>query len=245
MAESQEKIGFIEPDVEEINIKSNTIGTFSDIAKRLSSLELFYIRAASDSTTILRIESRDIQKRPFLFFIITLERDNINVQYSIAHDSSVKMRRLYIVKNLLSTLSLITDLYEPDNTELFQHVDSAIDDVVNSISQSYSALFNNYDSLFNEYREIKRLNIELTASNKNLTVQGMQLSTENKELSDRLKTLEAYSDESLMVMVQDWIETHDNTIDINEFCKVHKVPSPRIEQILNKMVSLGYIEAKG
>ena len=235
----------MEPDIEELDVKGRLSGSFEDVAKRLSSLELFLIKTNPDSVVLLRVESRDIQKRPFLFFIITLERGNIRVEYSIAHDSSPKMRRLYIMKNLLSVLSLIADVYEPDNAELFQHADSAIDDVTSSISQSYSALFNNYDSLFNEYREIKRLNIELTASNKNLTVQGTQLSTENKELTERLKSLETYSDESLMAMVEEWLETHDSTIDINEFAKAHKLEPPRVEQVLNKMVSLGYIETKG
>ncbi len=245
MAEEQGKAGFIEPDIEEISLKSRLSGSFEEISKRVSSLQFFYAKLDSDGISILRIESRDIQKRPFLFFIIRMTKDNINVQYSIAHDSSPKLRRLYILKNLLAILSLIADIYQADNAELFQHLDSAIEDVTNSITQSYSALFNNYDSLFNEYRELKRLNIVLTASNKNLTVQGMQLSAENKDLKDRMKSLEMYSDESLMVMVQDWIETHDSTIDINDFSKVHKVPPPRVEQILNKMVSLGYIEIKG
>ncbi|MGI0134226.1 MAG: hypothetical protein ACREBW_04630, partial [Candidatus Micrarchaeaceae archaeon] len=187
----------------------------------------------------------DMQKRPFLFIIIKLSKDSIAIEYTIGMDSSPKMRRLYVLKTLLGVLSMIPDLYHADEAELFQNVDSSIDDVLNSMSQSYSALFNNYDSLFNEYREIKRLNIELTASNKNLTVQASQISEENKELTERLKKLEAYSDESLMVMVQEWIESHDSTIDINEFSNTHKLVSTRVEQILNKMVTLGYIELKG
>ena len=113
------------------------------------------------------------------------------------------------------------------------------------MSQSYSTLFNNYDSLFNEYRELKRLNIELTASNKNLSVQASQVSEENTKLKQRLGELESYSDESLMVMVQEWLESHDSTIDVNEFGSTYKIIPPRVEQILNKMVSLGYIELKG
>jgi hypothetical protein len=64
-------------------------------------------------------------------------------------------------------------------------------------------------------------------------------------LTAKLKDLERYSDQSLMVMVQDWIESHANTIDIGEFSKNYNLPQPRVEQILNKMVSLKYIELKG
>jgi DNA-binding IclR family transcriptional regulator len=46
-------------------------------------------------------------------------------------------------------------------------------------------------------------------------------------------------------MVQDWLEAHDATIDINAFAKNFKMSTTRVEQILNSMVSLGYIELKG
>ena len=202
------------------------------------------MRATKDSIFLLRVERRDIQKRPFLFFIITITKEKINIKYTVALDASPKMRKLYVLKMLLSVLSLITDIYNANDTELFQHLDSAVDDVLNSLSQSYSTLFNNYDSLFNEYRELKRLNIELEAANKNLTVQATQLTNENKELKERLSVLETYSDQSLMVMVQDWLDSHDSTIDVNEFSNSYKIMPTRVEQILNKMVALGYIELK-
>ncbi len=240
-----EVTGIIEPKIAEIVIGGTLLGNFSAISSRLSALQMFSIEESPDKLVLLSVESRDIQKRPYLFFIITLEPKQIEVQYSIALDSSEKMRRLAVVKNLLSVLSLITDLYAADASDLYQYADSAIDDVLSSLSQSYSSLFNNYDSLFNEYREIKRLNIELAAANKGLTVQASQLSEENKDLAARLSALETYSDESLMVMIEDWIESHSDTMDIMEFSKTYRITAPRVEQMLNKMVSMGYLELKG
>ncbi|MEM3227548.1 MAG: hypothetical protein QXR58_00615 [Candidatus Micrarchaeaceae archaeon] len=239
-----DETGFVEPRIGEIKLGGTLLGSFDTITNRLSSIQLFLIKPSSNGISLIRVESRDIQKRPFLFFIINLNKDSIVVEYSIPMDTSEKLRKLTVLKNLFSVLSLISDLYMPNVMELFQYADSAIDDVLNSISQSYSTLFNNYDSLFNEFREIKRLNIELTAANKNLVVQASQLSNQNKDLRERLKALETYSDESLMVMVQEWIESHSSTIDINEFAETYKLTPPRVEQILNKMVSLGYIEVR-
>lgn len=240
-----EEVVAIEPKTDGLEMKARLLGSFEDIYKRLSTLQLFSIGKSQNGLRLLRVESRDIQKRPFLFLIIDMRPDKVSVDYTIALDSSPKLRRLFVLKTLLSVLSLASDLYSVDNTELFQHLDSSIDDVLNSITQSYSSLFNNYDSLFNEYREIKRLNIELEASNKNLTVQAMQLNDENKTVKEQIKNLEAYSDSALMVMVQDWLEAHDSTIDINEFAKNYKMSQTRVEQVLNRMVSLGYIELKG
>ncbi|MGI0100545.1 MAG: hypothetical protein ACREBH_02395 [Candidatus Micrarchaeaceae archaeon] len=239
-----DEVAVIEPKTDGLEMKARLVGSFNDIAKRFSSLQLFSISKLDSGIKLLRVESRDIQKKPFLFMIIDMRTDRVTIEYTIALDSSPKLRRLYILKMLLGVLSLASDLYVVDNTELFQYLDSSIDDVLNSISQSYSSLFNNYDSLFNEYRDIKRLNIELEASNKNLTVQALQLSDENKQLKADLGSLQAYSDSALMVMVQDWLDSHDATIDINEFAKNYKMSTTRIEQILNRMVSLGYIELR-
>ncbi len=240
-----EETGLVEPKVYEIKLGGSLLGSFDTMASRLSSLQIFTIKLIPNGISLIRVESRDMQKKPFLFFVITFNKDGIDVQYSVPMDTSEKLRKLSVLKNLFGVLSLVSDLYMPNTMQLFQYADSSIDEVLNSLSQSYSTLFNNYDSLFNESRELKRLNIELAASNKNLTVQASQLSSQNKELQAKLSSLETYSDESLMVMVQEWIESHSSTIDINEFAETYKITPPRVEQILNKMVSSGYIEIKG
>ena len=48
-----------------------------------------------------------------------------------------------------------------------------------------------------------------------------------------------------MVLVEEWLEAHSSEIDVTEFAKVYKLSPTRVEQILNKMVSLGFIELKG
>ncbi len=239
------EVPIVEPKTDSIEVKAKLSGSLGDIQKRLGDLQIFSITSSKDSVKLLKIESRDLQKKPFLFIIIDMGASRLAAEYTIAPDTSPKLRRLAVIKTLLGVLSLVSDLYTVDNTEFFQYVDSAIDDVTNSITQSYSTLFNSYDSLFNEYRELKRQNIELTASNKNLTVQALQLSDQNKSMDAELKELRGYSDNSLMVMIQEWIDSHDSTIDINEFAKNYKMTPTRVEQMLNRMVSLGYIELKG
>ncbi len=243
MAESSGEVE--QPDISEIAIPGKLLGSLEEIETRLKSLSMFEAKLDGQSLSLINVESRDIKKNPYLFFIITFKPDSIFVQYSIARDSSEKLRRLYIIKNLTGIISLIADKYTVDSQSFYQQIDSAIDAVLNSISQSYSTLFGNYDSLLNEYREVKKLNIELINSNKILTAQASKLKDENDALTAKLKDLERYSDQSLMVMVQDWIESHANTIDIGEFSKNYNLPQPRVEQILNKMVSLKYIELKG
>jgi hypothetical protein len=240
-----EETAFVEPKTEEIEVKAKLIGSFNDVARRLSQIETLDVERGDSLLRVVRVESRDIQKRPFLFVLMELGQDRLMINYTVASDSSPKIRRMEALKEALSMLSLITDLYTVDNTEMFQCLDSAIDELSASMSQSYSTLFNNYDAIFNEYKELRKMNAELTSANKNLSVQASLLSEENKSLSARVKELEGYSDDSLMVMAQEWLETHNSEIDVGEFGKVYKVNPTRVEVILNKMVSLGYIELKG
>jgi hypothetical protein len=243
--QQQQQQSLVEPKLSEIRIPGRFIGTPESVLQKIAAINLFMSKSYPDSVVIAKIESRDIQKRPFLFMIFTLGPNELSIEYSIAPDTSEKMRRLSIMETLLSILSLISGSYEIDQKDLFQKMETAIEDVLSSISQNYSVLFNKYDALFTEYRDLKRLNIELTAANRDLNVKAFQLTKENSELKDRIIALEVYTDEELMVMVQEWLDSHNSTIDIGEFASNYKLQMPRVEQILNKMQSLGYIELKG
>ena len=234
----------IVPKVEEIDFPGKLTGTLEQAKDKLSAIPFFSVKLNGDELSIAKVESRNIKKKPFLFYLINIKSDGIHVIYSIAPDTSEKVRRLYVIKNLASVLSIINESYQIDSVKFFQYIDSSIDDVLNSLSQSYSTLFNKYDSILSEYREMRRLNLELSAANRNLTIQTTQLDEEDKQLRAQLKALQTYSDEALMAMVQDWIVTHNNSIDITEFAQNYKIAAPRIEQILDKMVSLGYVEMK-
>ncbi|MGC8586919.1 MAG: hypothetical protein ACP5K9_01360 [Candidatus Micrarchaeia archaeon] len=230
--------------VEEFAITGSITGKLEDILSKISNSPFFSAKIENNELLVTKIESRDINKKPFLFYILAIKEEGMTVTYSIAPDTSEKLRKLTVIKNVAAILSMINENFHVDETKFFQYIDSAIEDVLNSLSQSYSVLFNRYDALVSEYRELKRQNLELIASNRNLTIEAAQLKDENSKLSEELKVLQTFSDESLMAMVEDWIIAHNSTIDIDEFAKTYKIPSPRVEQILNKMVSQGYLELK-
>ncbi len=234
----------IVPKVEESAFPGKLLTSFDSIVGKVNTLPFFETKIVDDELNIVVVESRNIKKNPFLFYIIKFGKEKVSVTYSIAPDTSEDMRRLIVLKDLMSVLSIITADFAINQAEFMQNVDSAIDKVVSGLSQSYSSIFNKYDSLVSEYRELKKLNFELTSANRNLTIQAAQLSDTVKQLRAQLDALQIYSDEAIMVMIQDWIESHVNSIDINEFAKTYKMPPPRVEQVLDKMVSLGYIELK-
>jgi hypothetical protein len=235
----------VEPKIEQVEFAGKLTGTFADIKAKVSQLQFYSFQEAEGKLDIVRVENVNLRKKPFLFYIITVKPEALSVTYSIIPGSSDRLRRAVIIKSLASVLSIISDSFRVDEVKLFQYIDSVVDNLVGGMSQDYSALFNKYDAMFGEYTELKKLSQELGIANRNLTIQTGQLNEENKTLVEQLRSLQTYSDEALMAMVQDWIEVHSSSIDVGEFSKTYKVPEPRIEQILNKMVSLGYLQLKG
>lgn len=233
-----------EPKIEQVTFPGKLLTNFEDLKQKLASIPFYSFQQYPDKLEIIRTESRNIHKKPFLFYIIAFRQDGIDLTYSIVPGSSDRLRRAVVIKNLASILAVILDSFEIDKAKFFQYIDSVMDNLLNGVSQSYSMLFNKYDALVNEYAELKRLAKELNISNRNLTIQTSQLNEENKNLTEKLKSLETYSDEALMALVEDWIEVHNSSIDVTEFSNTYKVSEPRIEQILDKMVSMGYVELK-
>lgn len=234
-----------EPTVERVEFQGKLLTSLDEVKQRLSGIPFYSFQSADKELEVVRVESRNIRKKPFLFYIVTIKPDGLELTYSIVPGTSDRLRRALVIKNLASLLSVISGSFQIDEGKFFQYVDSTVDNLINGLSQTYSTLFNKYDALLNEYVEIKKQGRELTTSNRNLAIQTGQLSEENKTLTEQLKSLQTYSDESLMAMIQDWVEVHNSSIDIGEFSKTYKVAEPRVEQVLDKMVSMGYIEPKG
>ncbi|MGC8675954.1 MAG: hypothetical protein ACP5T3_00345 [Candidatus Micrarchaeia archaeon] len=234
-----------EPKVEEVQFPGSVVSSFDAIRAKLAQIPFYSITQSADELDVVHVESRNVRKEPFLFYIVKLRKDGVFLTYSIVPNTSERMRRATVIKNVAGMLAVIADDFRVDQQKFFQYVDSSITELLDGLNENYSSLFNKYDALLAEYAELRKLASELTVSNHNLTIQASQLSEENKKLQEQLNALQTYSDEALMAMVQDWLEVHDSTIDIGEFSKTYKIPEPRVEQILDKMVSLGYLELKG
>ncbi len=243
MQPSNEQVS-TQPKIEEFSIDGKLNGTMDDIKAVLGKLPFYLISSDAAELTMIKVESRNINKKPYLFHIIKIKADSVSVTYSMLPDTSVNLRRADVLKELSSVLSMISDKYSISQAKFIQYVDSTLESLISGISQTYTSLYNRYDAMLTDYRELKRLNVEIAASNRNLTLQSAQLTEENKTLKEQLSALQKYSDESLMALVEEWITVHNSAIDVVLFSKEHNVSPTRVEQILDKMVSLGYIELK-
>jgi len=229
------------PLVEGFRIDAKRLKEPAEIIKKLSSLSYLEIVESKNVVVVINVERRDIEKKPHLFSITYLAPDYIEFVYSYLPTTSPKLRRLEVIRFFINLLSLLEEVYFIKHTQLYQIIDSFIAKLTEYTSSKYDELFSRYDAVKEENERIKRAISELKDANEKFRKAIIEKEEKINQLLLRIKELEVYSDEILMMKIQDWLIEHGYEINISDFCKVNKVPPERVEQVLNKMVKEGYL----
>jgi regulator of replication initiation timing len=231
------------PQVDGFKIKGTlTKGKLKDLASILSSISFLEIAPEKEALNVIYVESRDIDKNPYLFSIVKLKEKEVEVMYTIPPEISPRKRRVDVIRYLLNILSLIEESYEVDRKTLYQLIETAIQELASSVTMDYTKLFTKYDSMKKEVDDYKRKVDRLTEQTQALTTSNYELKAENDELKLKVSELSSLSENALKAKLQAWILEHNGSINIAEFSKMHNVSEAKIEQTLNRLVSEGYLE---
>jgi len=210
---------------------------------------LSFLRVSADASDpnlvlALNVESSDISKNPYLFSILYLRPDAIDVLYSQTPQTSAKLRKLNMVKYCLNILTLTTKDYDVDMKYLYQMLEAVLSDMNEYISSDYQTIYSKYDFLQSQMGSYMRKIKSLENSNQELTSDNYALKNKLQELEVKLSSMEKYSDSVLAVKIQRWIDEHNGEINLSEFAEVHNVSEARVEQVLNNLISEGYLESR-
>jgi regulator of replication initiation timing len=231
------------PQVDGFKIKGKLIkGKLKDLATVLRSISFLEIAPEKDVLNVLYVESRDIDKNPYLFSVVKIRDEEIEVLFTIPPEISPRKRRMDVIRYLFNVLTLIAKSYEVENKTLFQLVENSIKDLSDSVTMDYNKLYTAYDSIKKDVTDHKRKVNRLTEQVQALTTQNYDLKSQNDELKLRIKSLESLSEEALKNKLQEYILEHTGTINIPDFAKLYKVSESRVEEMLNRLVSEGYLE---
>lgn len=233
------------PTVDGFKFKGELKGSLKNIVNILRTITFIEIAQEKAALNIAYVESKDINKNPYLFSIIKMKKDEIEVLYSVTPEISPTKRRVDVIRYLLNILSLIDEEYEVDNKVLYQLVEDSIKKITDSVSVEYSRLFTERDALKKDTSDFKKKVERLTEQNDVLSSQNYEIKAENDELRLRLQKLEKVSDETLRTKIQEWIVEHNGSINVSEFARVYSTPETKVEEILNQLVSEGYLEVVG
>jgi regulator of replication initiation timing len=231
------------PQVDGFKLKGRMLkGKPKDLANVLRSISFLEVAPEKDLLNVLYIESRDIDKNPYLFSIMKIKEDEIEVIYTIPPEIGPKKRRVDVIRYLLNIISLIESYYEVDNKTVYQLIENAIRELAGSVTMEYTKLYTAYDSMKKEVDDYKKKVERLSEQVQALTSQNYEFKGQNDELRLRVSSLEGLSDEALKAKLQEWVAEHSNSINISEFTKIYKISDARVEEMLNRLVSDGYLE---
>ena len=231
------------PQVDGFKIKGKLLkGKIKDLASILRSISFLEIAPEKDALNVIYVESRDIDKNPYLFSIAKIKEDEVEVTYTIPTEISPRKRRVDVIRYLLNIFSLIEASYKVENKTLYQLIESAISDLSDSVTMEYTKLYTKYDSLKKDANDLKKKVERLTEQNQALSTSNYELKSANDDLTLRVKELEGLSESALKSKLQEWISEHNGAINVIEFCKLYKVSEARVEDTLNRLVNEGYIE---
>ena len=231
-----------EPQIDAFKIKGKLKGTMKDLVSLLRSISFLEVAPEKEVINVAYVESRDINKRPYLFSIMKITDGSFEVVYSIPAEVGPNKRRTDIIRYILNILSLIESQYVVDNKALYQLIENSVKEVSNAISADYTKLYTSYDSMKKEISDLQKKIERLNEQNQALNSKNYELKNQNDEIKLRLNELEALSDDALKSKLQEWISEHHGTIVIAEFAKVHKVSDARAEEALTSLVNEGYLE---
>jgi len=230
------------PQVDGFKIKGKMKGSLKDMTTVLRSISFLELAPEKDVLNVIYVESRDINKSPYLFSILKIKEDEVEVLYSIPPEIGPKKRRVDVIRYLINILSLIEGSFSVDNKTLYQLIENAVKDLSGSVSVEYSKLYTSYDSLKKEVDDYKKKIDRITEQNQALMTKNYELKSQNDDLRLRVETLEGLSDDALKAKLQEWILEHNGSINLTEFTKMYKISDARAEELLNKLVSEGYLE---
>jgi len=229
------------PQVDGFKISGTLKGDLKDLANSLRSISFLGVAGEKDAVNVVYVESRDINKNPYLFSILKIKADEIEVIYSIPPEIAPKKRRMDVLRYLLNLISLIEGTYSIDNKTLYQLIETAVNELSNSVTMDYSKLYTAYDSLKKEVDDYKKKVQRLSEQNQAITTKNYDLKAQNDDLRLRVETLEGLSDDVLRTKLTEWIIEHNGSVTISDFTRMYKVSDARVEEILNKLVSEGYL----
>ena len=233
-----------QPRADGFLVKAELLEDMREVASKLASVRFLTVIPQGDYLAVLNVESRDIQKNPYLFSVMYIRRNEIEVMYTFTPGMSPKKRRIDVIRFFLNMATLLQGAYRVDYPQTYQLIEETLKEVSDYISSSYDEVYAKYDALMNENKVIGKRLTDLRVTNDKLGKENIELKSKNDELSVRLRDAETLSDEVLMMRIQQWLKEHKNEMNIFEFSKIAKVSEARVEQILNKMVNEGFLEVR-
>jgi len=206
----------------------------------LSGLSFITKLSTEDESVIAEIvETRDINKNPYLYAIYKFEPEGIRVEYTITPESNPQQRNIDVCANLLSMLSLEGESYGLELGPFYTFMQKALKDAGKNATTTYQQLLNRFNSLEKENRDVSDKFKKMKTSHDELNTSFLELEKRLQVMKDRVQQLEAMTDSELKEELMRWIAEHDGYIKYSDFSKSFNIPQARVEEGVNQLLKEG------
>lgn len=231
------------PKVDGFRMKAKLTGKFSDVSQALSTISFLKVAQEKECVNAAYVESRSIDKTPYLFSLMRFKHNEIEVTYTVPSNASPTRRKLDVMRYLLNMITLVEPYYKIENKVVYQLVEETMRQLEEYTTGDYKTLYRDYDQLKREVETLRRSSLLYKGQVKSLSKENYELKNENDELKVRFEKLHGgISDSVLTTRVQEWILDHNGSINIVEFAKYNRIPEARVEDVLNMLVRQGFLE---
>lgn len=230
--------------VEKIVLSAELKSDLKEVAKLLSGVSYLEVAHEGNTVSAAHVETVDINKKPYLFYVLNLKKDSIEIHYTIPPKVSPIKREVEVAKYLFNILELISPCYSIKQEVALQIIESIIEKANEMVSEDMNKLYVKYDHVRRECEDLKKKLASLQDSNERLSKENYMLKERYDAVKIRLDELEKLPESVLRVKLQDWVIEHHGKVDISEFASVYKVPEARVEAALKELVEEGYLAPK-
>ena len=230
--------------VDGFSIKAKLKGTYENLVELLQNISYFEVVKEKDKVEVAHVEARDINKKPYLFYIISFSEKEIKVEFSVPSNINPIRRKLDILKTFLNVLDLVSEYYEIKTSAVYNLIEDVVQRALDMTSEDHNKLYAKYEYLKKENEDLKKKIEALKESNEKLSKESYLLRSKYDDVLIKLRKLQEMSTEALKAKLQEWILEHNGGIDIVEFSNFYKVPEKRVEEALQQLVKEGYIIPK-
>jgi len=216
----------------------------NQLATLMGNLGFTKISYLKDTLTVERVVGFDLKGKPELDYRITFSPGEILLEYEVAQNKNKKARLMSVLPIFLNVLQLAEDYYTIRPSAIYYEINETIGEAVKLVGKDAVDLATELSETEAKYRSLTAKYDDLLKSSEENARILLECERKRDELSRKVDKLMGYSDESLKEMIYEWISLHGGKMNILEFSKINRVAIPRVEEVLNMLVTGGYIKRR-
>ncbi|NYZ60518.1 hypothetical protein H0O01_02360 [Candidatus Micrarchaeota archaeon] len=231
--------------VEEIiRINTKRKRPLKPLLQTLGSLGFNRMDYSEEALIIEKVESEDLNGKPYLYYRIELLRNAIVLKYTVPNMEHHISRSLDMGLMLLNMFQILTAYYDVPIQSVYSFYFTLMKSLTEAIDSEKMEMYSKLKDTTQKHIFLeKKYNdlVQASAQNARLVV---EYERKNEDLRERVQRLEGVGETELQSQLFEWIRTHDGEIDVLEFAKLNNVAAGRVEEGLDSLIKNGFIRKR-